>query len=111
MNKKSRHVSLLLFIPLFVIGITPAYNNVVFAELNSFTEILYSINVGKNSYFIHFNACAGEASILSPLILIESELDSVQINSTKIIHENSCRGFESIISTKSPQFVKITVVE
>ncbi len=76
-----------------------------------FTQILYSIKVGTEEYFLHFNVCAGEKSIVSPSIILESEQDTVQINSTKIIYENSCQSFESIIDTKSPQLVKITVVE
>jgi len=111
MKKKTRHASLLLLMPLFVIAITPSYNNLAFAEANSFTEIQYSINVGEDRYFIHYNVCAGEKSIVSPSIVLESERDVVQIDSTKIIRENSCQGFESIINTKSPQLVKITIVE
>jgi len=60
---------------------------------------------------IHYNVCAGEKSIVSPSIVLESERDTVQFDSTKIIHANSCQGFESIIDTKSPSLVKITVVE
>jgi len=108
MNKTQKFIGLLA---LFVVAITPAYNNLAFAEVNSFTEILYSINVGEDRYLIHFNACAGEKSIVSPSIVLESEQDTVQFDSTKIIYENSCRGFESIIATKSPQLVKITIVE
>jgi len=108
MNKTQKFIGLLL---LFVVAITPAYNNLAFAEANSFTEILYSINVGDNRYFIHYNVCAGEKSIVSPSIVLESERDTVQFDSTKIIHANSCQGFESIIDTKSPSLVKITVVE
>ncbi len=81
-----------------------------FAENNSFSQILYSIKVGEDRYFIHYNVCAGEKSIVSPSIVLESEQDTVQVDSTKIIHENSCQSFESIIDTKSPQLVKITIV-
>jgi len=110
MNQKMKYLGLLTII-LFVVAITPAYNNLAFAEVNSFTEILYSINVGEDKYLIHFNACAGEKPIVSPSILLESKLDTVQFDSTKLIHENSCQGFESIINTKSPQLVKITILE
>ena len=93
-----------------MVAIIPAYSNTAFAEANSFTQVLYSINVGEDRYLVHFNACAGEKSIASPSIVLESELDTVQINSTKIIHKNSCQSFESIIDTKYPQLVKITFV-
>ncbi len=96
---------------LAVVAITPAYNNLAFAEDKAFTEILYSIKLGEETYLIHFNACAGDKSIFSPNIIMESELDTVQINSSKIIHANSCQDYESIINTKSPEFVKITIVE
>ncbi len=111
MNKRKRYASLLLLMPVFMVAITPGYNNLAFAEANSFTEILYSINVGENRYLIHFNACAGEKSIVSPTIVLESERDTVQFDSTKIIGENSCQSFESIIDTKSPKLVKITILE
>jgi len=87
------------------------FNSNAFAEDTAFTEILYSIKLGEGSYLIHFNACAGDKSIFSPNIIMESELDTVEINSSKIIHANSCQDYESIITTKSPQFVKITILE
>ena len=111
MNQTIKNVGLLAILPIFMIALAPDYNNLAFAEANSFTEILYSINVGENRYLIHFNACAGEKSIVSPSIILESERDTVQFDSTKIIGENSCQSFESIIDTKSPQLVKITIVE
>jgi len=74
-------------------------------------EILYSINVGEDRYLIHFNVCAGEKSIVSPSIVLESEQDTVQFDSTKIIGENLCQNFEIIIDTESPQLVKITILE
>jgi len=97
--------------PLFLVAITPGYNNLAFAETDSFTVILYSVNVGEDRYLIHYNVCAGEKSIVSPSIILESERDTVQVDSTKIIGEYSCQGFESIIDTKSPKLVKITIEE
>jgi len=111
MKQVTKYIGLLAILPLFMVAITPGYNNLAFAEANSFTEILYSINVGEDRYFIHYNVCAGEKSIVSPSIILESERDTVQVDSTKIIHENSCQGFESFIDTKSPQLVKITIEE
>ncbi len=111
MNQTLKFIGLLAILPLALVAITPGYNNLAFAEVNSFTEILYSINVGEDKYLIHFNACAGEKSIVSPSIVLESERDTVQFDSTKIIHENTCQGFESIIDTKYPQLVKITIEE
>jgi len=111
MNTKLRQIGFLAILPLFLVAITPSYINLAFAETNSFTEILYSINVGEDRYLIHFNACAGDKSIVSPSIVLESERDTVQFDSTKIIGKNLCQGFESIIDTKFPQLVKITIVE
>jgi len=96
---------------LAVVAITPAYNNLAFAEDKAFTEIQYSQKLGDKAYLIHFNACAGDKSIFNPQFIMESELDTVQINSSKLIHANSCQDYESIIATESPQFVKITIVE
>ncbi len=111
MNQKMKYLGLLTILPLFTAALSIGYIGEAFAEVNSFTEILYSINVGEDRYLIHFNACAGEKSIVSPSIVLESERDTVQFDSTKIIGENSCQGIESIIDTQSPQLVKITIVE
>ncbi len=111
MKNKSRLASLLLLMPLFTVAITPGFNNLAFAEANSFIEIQYSMNVGADRYLIHYNVCADEKSLVSPSIILESEQDTVQFDSTMIIGAYSCIGFESIIDTKSPQLVKITVVE
>jgi len=96
---------------LFTVAAGSYFIGFAFAEANSFTEILYSINVGKDRYLIHYNVCAGDKSIVSPSIILESERDTVQVDSTKIIGPNSCQGFESIIDAKYPQLVKITIVE
>ncbi len=111
MTQKIKYIGLLAILPLFTAALSIGYIDEAFAEVNSFTEILYSINVGEDRYLIHFNACAGEKSIVSPSIVLESEQDTVQFDSTKIIGENSCQGFESIIDTKSPKLVKITILE
>ena len=111
MNQKMKYIRMLAILPLFLVAITPGYNNLAFAGANSFTEILYSINVGGDRYLIHYNVCAGEKSIGSPSIVLESERDTVQFHSIKIIDENTCQGFESFIDTKSPQSVKITIEE
>ncbi len=113
MQQKINRIGMLVVLPLLLatFAITPGYNNLAFAEANSFVEILYSINVGEDRYFIHYNVCAGEKSIVSPSIILESEQDTVQVDSTKIIGENSCQGFESFIDTKSPNLIKITVIE
>jgi len=111
MNQKIKYIGLLAILPLFTAALSIGYIGEAFAEVNSFTEILYSINVGEDRYLIHFNACAGEKSIVSPSVVLESEQDTVQFDSTKIIGENSCQGFESIIATQYPNLVKITILE
>ena len=110
MTQKSKIVLAAIFF-LFTVAAGSYFVGFAFAEENSFSKILYSIKVGEDRYFIHYNVCAGEKSIVSPSIILESEQDTVQVDSTKIIGENSCQGFESIIDTKSPSLVKITVVE
>ncbi len=111
MNQKMKYLGLLTIIPMFMAALSIGFIGEAFAEVNSFTEILYSINVGEDRYLIHFNVCAGEKSIVSPSIVLESERDTVQFDSTKIIGENLCQNFEIIIDTKYPQLVKITIVE
>ena len=109
MNQKIKFIGLLALLPLLTVPLTIDYAVADTAQASSY--ILYSVKVGEDKYFIHFNVCANEKSLDGPEILIESEKDTVQINSTKIIHKNSCQGFESIIDTKSPKLVKITILE
>jgi len=111
MNQTQKFIGLLAILPLALVALTPGFNNLAFAEANSFIEIQYSINVGADRYLIHYNVCAGEKSLLSQSIILESEQDTVQVDTTKTIGAYSCLGFESIIDTKSPQLVKITIVE
>ena len=109
MNQKIKYIGLLALLPLLTVTLTIDYAVADTAQASSY--ILYSIKVGEDKYFIHFNVCANEKSLDGPEILIESEKDTVQINSTKLIYENSCQGFESIIATQSPNLVKITILE
>ena len=71
-------------------------------------EILYSINVGVEKYMIHYNVCAGEQAIQNPKILLESNYETIQFESTKLIYPYSCSSYESQIHTKSLDLVKIT---
>jgi len=99
------------FLTIFLIVFMITATNAFAQEELGYSEILYSIDIGKDRYFIHFNACAGDQTLESPTILLESELETVQINSAKIIHANSCQDYEYQISTKSPDLIKITVME
>ena len=85
--------------PLFMVAIAPAYDNIAFAETNSFTEILYSINVGEDRYLIHFNACTTE-SIASPLIIVESELNMIGL----MVRWNHTRNFWTIPALMAAKF-------
>ncbi len=109
MKQSLKYIGLLALLPLLTVPLTIDYAVADTAQAYGF--ILYSVKVGEDKYFIHFNVCANEKSLDGPEILIESEKDTVQINSTKIIYENSCQGFESIIDTKSPGLVRITILE
>ena len=82
-----------------------------FEDVDAISRILYSINVGTERYFVHFNVCAEEITIKSPVVLVESNIDAVQINTEKKIVENSCQNFETIINAKHPQQIKISIME
>ena len=73
-----------------------------------YIEILYSINVGAEKYMIHYNVCAGEQALQNPKILLESNYETIQFESTKLIYSYSCSSYESQIHTKSLDLVKIT---
>jgi len=109
MNQKIKYIGLLALLPLLTVPLTIDY--AVADTAQAYSYILYSVNLGEDRYLIHFNVCANEKSLDGPEILIKSEKDMVQINSTKIIYEYSCQGFESIIDTRSPGLVRITILE
>ena len=109
MNQKIKYIGLLALLPLLTVPLT--INYAVADTAQAYSYVLYSVNLGGDKYFIHFNVCANEKSLDGPDILIKSEKDTVQINSTKIIYENSCQGFESIIDTRSSGLISITILE
>ena len=80
-------------------------------NVDAISNILYSINIGKDRYFVHFNVCVGEMPIKNPVVLVESNIDTVQINTEKKIVEDSCQNFEAIINAKHSQQIKISVME
>jgi len=117
MSKSVKYGSIfVIFSVLFISGLSITYGNsnqyAFGAEQTSdpYIKILYSINVGTEEYLIHYNVCAGEQAIQNPKILLESNYETVQYESTKIIYPYSCSGYESQIHTKSINMVKITLI-
>ncbi len=74
-------------------------------------RILSSINVGTQKYLVKFNVCAGDLVLDKAKILIKTELESVEIGSTKDIPANSCRTYETQIHAKHTANIKANIVE
>jgi hypothetical protein len=73
--------------------------------------ILSSVNVGTQKYLVKFNVCAGDLIVDKAKILIKSEIESVEIGSTKDIPANSCRTYETQVHAKHTANIKVSIVE
>ena len=74
-------------------------------------RILSSVNVGTEKYLVKFNVCAGDLAIDKAKILIRSEIEAVEIGSTKDIQPNSCRNYETQVHAKHSANIKASIVE
>ena len=74
-------------------------------------SIQSSTKSGTEKYFIKFNICAGDLPLDKAKVLIKSEIESVEIGSTKDIPANSCRTYETQLHAKHLDNVKISIVE
>lgn len=70
-----------------------------------------STKTGTEKYFIKFNICAGDAPLDKAKVLIKSEIESVEIGSTKDIPANSCRTYETQLHAKHVANIKASIVE
>ena len=118
MSKSIKHASVFVIFSIFSVfsfsGLITNYDNpgqYVWGDEQTsypYIKILYSINVGADEYLIHYDVCAGEQALQSPKILLESNYETIQFESTKLIYPYSCFSYESQIHTKSPNLVNIT---
>lgn len=74
-------------------------------------RVLSSVNVGTEKYMVKFNVCAGDLAIDKAKILIKSEIDSIEIGSSKDIPANSCRTYETQLLAKYVANIKASIVE
>jgi hypothetical protein len=74
-------------------------------------RILTSVNVGTQKYLVKFNVCAGDLALDKAKILVKSEIESVEIGSTKDIPANACRTYETQLHAKHTANIKATIVE
>lgn len=116
MSKSIKHGCVfVIFSVLSFSGIMSNYDSLEHAWGNEqnppYVEILYSIDVGVEKYLIHYNVCSGEKAIQNPKILLESNYETIQFESTKLIYPYSCFSYESQIHAKYPDLIKIMLVE
>jgi len=70
-----------------------------------------STKTGTEKYFIKFNICAGDLALDKAKVLIKSEIESVEVGSTKNIPANACRTYETQLYAKHIDNIKISIVE
>ena len=108
-----RNKTIIAILPLMILTVTFSENFVNYSyaqeELGS-TEIIYSINIGKEKYLIHFDVWAGEQQLQSPTVQLESELETIEFHSTKKIPPNSCQSIEHQISAKYTNLVTVKII-
>ena len=73
--------------------------------------ILSSTKTGTEKYLIKFNICAGDLALDKAKVLIKSEIESVEVGSTKDIPANVCRNYETQLHAKHIDNIKISIVE
>lgn len=74
-------------------------------------NILSSVNVGTEKYLVKFNVCAGDLPIDKAKILVRSEIESIEIGSSKDIPANACRTYETQLLAKYPANIRASIIE
>ena len=74
-------------------------------------QIISKNDIGQGKYDVKFNTCAGDKKILKAKILVKSDIEAVQIGSSKDIPENSCRTYVAQLHAKNPANIQASVLE
>jgi len=74
-------------------------------------EVISKIDAGQGKYNVKFNACAGDERIDKAKILVKSEIEAVQIGTSKDIPENVCRTYVVQLFANNPANIQITILE
>jgi hypothetical protein len=68
-------------------------------------------NLGQGHFLVKFNVCAGDLPIDKAKILIKSEIDAIQVGSSKDVPANACRSYETQIYAKHADNIKLSIIE
>ncbi|AJM92324.1 plastocyanin [Nitrosopumilus piranensis] len=74
-------------------------------------KIISKTDIGQGKYDVKFNACAGDKRIDKAKILVKSEIEAVQVGTSKDIPENSCRTYVTQLHAKNPANIQASVLE
>ena len=74
-------------------------------------KIISKFDIGQGKFDVKFNACAGDERIDKAKILVKSDIEAVQLGTSKDIPENSCRTYVTQLHANNPENIKITILE
>ncbi|HSG74222.1 MAG TPA: hypothetical protein VLA01_03390 [Nitrosopumilaceae archaeon] len=103
---------IILSLSLGVAFSAPSFLSFAHAETQSSkitTEILYIINLGKNTHLVHYNVCAGNEIVWNPILIVFSNQDFIEVNLKKHILANTCQSYESIIKADYSNQIQVMV--
>ena len=74
-------------------------------------QVQSKIKLGPEQFLVRFNVCAGDVPIDKAKILIRSEIDAIQVGSSKDVPANACRSYETQIYAKHADNIKLSIIE
>ena len=74
-------------------------------------KIISKIDIGQGKFNVKFNVCAGDEKIDKAKVLIKSEIEAIQVGTSKDIPENACRNYVSQIHAQNSANIQITILE
>jgi len=75
-----------------------------------YSQILSMVKLSSQKYLLKTKVCAGKESLISPVILIKSDLYTKQLTIGKVIPSGTCRAFESFVNAKSPLTISTLIL-
>ncbi|WP_428325659.1 plastocyanin [Nitrosopumilus sp.] len=67
-------------------------------------------DIGQGKYNVKFNACAGDERIDKAKILVKSDIEAIQVGTSKDIQENSCRTYVTQLHANNPANIKASIL-
>lgn len=67
-------------------------------------------DIGQGKYNVKFNACAGDERIDKAKILVKSDIEAIQVGTSKDIAENSCRTYVTQLHANNPANIVASIL-